>query len=82
MRDGSESEALVFKYHSSVKDVSRPLEVLSFGGAFCFGSRYQLAPQSRAIVKATVAVVVSISYRLAPEHKLSSGPIDVWDSVK
>jgi acetyl esterase/lipase len=82
MRDGFESEALIFKYHSSAKDARRPLVILSFGGAFCFGSRYQLAPQSRAIAKATGAVVVNISYRLAPEHKFPTGPNDVWDSVK
>lgn len=82
MRDGFGSKALVFKYHSSTKVVRRPLVALSFGGAFCFGSRFQLAPQSRAIAKATGAVVVNISYRLAPEHKFPTGPNDVWDSVK
>jgi acetyl esterase/lipase len=82
MRDGFESEALVFRSEEATKDTRRPLVVHSFGGAFCFGSRYQLTPQARDIVKATGAVVVNIPHRLAPEHKFPTAPNEVWDSVK
>lgn len=82
MRDEFESEALVFRFDDYIKDARRPLVVLVYGGAFCMGSVYGLAPQARDIAKTTGAVVVNISYRLAPEHKFPTGPNDVWDSVK
>ena len=79
MRDGYESEVRVHKPVSAPS--SSPLIVLCFGGGFVVGSNIQLGPYARAMAKVYGATVVTLSYRLAPEHKFPTAPNDVWDSV-
>lgn len=40
-----------------------------------------MAIEARALVRVFSAVVVNISYRLAPEHKFPQGWEDVWDNL-
>lgn len=58
-----------------------PLIVLGFGGGFIAGSNKQMAREAQALVRLFGAVVVNISYRLAPEHKFPVGVQDGWDNL-
>lgn len=79
MRDGFESELKIFQ-PTAKPAAGSPLIVLCFGGGFVVGDNEQLTPYSRALVKLFGAVVVNISYRLAPEHRFPAAPNDAWDS--
>src|SRR5579871_5121852 len=50
-----------------------PIILQIHGGGWVFGSIEETEPLSRHLAKATGAVVVSTSYRLAPEHKFPAG---------
>jgi len=77
MRDGFESR---IKIHKPV-DTTDPLIVLVFGGGFIVGNDEQLTPLGRATAKAFKATTITISYRLAPEHKFPTPAHDVEDSL-
>lgn len=77
MRDGFESR---IKIHKPV-DTTGPLIVLVFGGGFIVGNDEQLTPLGRATAKAFRATTITISYRLAPEHKFPTPAHDVEDSL-
>jgi acetyl esterase/lipase len=83
MRDGYENEARVFKCQTYPKSShGPPLVVLVYGGGFMSGSNLQFAPIARAIALECGAVVVTLSYRLAPEHKFPQPSEDIWDNVQ
>ncbi|KXL46650.1 hypothetical protein M433DRAFT_133943 [Acidomyces richmondensis BFW] len=52
------------------------------GGGWISGEKETMIPFSRALVRLFGAVVVCISYRLAPEYKFSTSQNDCWDSVQ
>jgi len=79
MRDGFESEVRIHK--PANPPAKSPLVVLYFGGGFVVGSNLQLGPYARAIAQLYGATVVTINYRLAPEHKFPTAPHDAWDST-
>ncbi|TKX23817.1 alpha/beta hydrolase fold-containing protein 16 [Elsinoe australis] len=81
MRDGYESEIKVYQPEKPAAGGS-PLVVLIYGGGFVMGENRQLGPYGRGLVQLYNAVAVTISYRLAPEHKFPVGPNDAWDSFK
>jgi acetyl esterase/lipase len=59
-----------------------PLIVLLHGGGFCFGSLEEMTAYGRSFVSLFGAVVVSITYRLAPEHVFPAGHKDGWETLK
>ncbi|KAF9871463.1 alpha beta hydrolase fold-3 domain-containing protein [Colletotrichum karsti] len=81
MRDGYQSETRIHKPESPSGD-KHPLIVLIYGGGFVMGHCTQLSPYARIAAKVFNAVVVNISYRLAPVHKFPAAPNDAWDSLK
>ncbi|KAK2040093.1 hypothetical protein LZ31DRAFT_587369 [Colletotrichum somersetense] len=80
MRDGYQSETRIHKPPSP--DGKHPLLVFIYGGGFIMGHCTQLSPYACIAAKLFNAVVVNISYRLAPTHKFPAAPNDVWDSLK
>jgi acetyl esterase/lipase len=80
MRDGYKSIAKVRKPKTASPKGS-PLIILAFGGGWISGSAEQMALEARALVRVFSAVVVNISYRLAPEHKFPQGWEDTWDNL-
>lgn len=80
MRDGYQAVAKVRKSKLSSVDGS-PLVILAFGGGWIAGDNEQMIVEARALVRAFSAVVVNISYRLAPEHKFPQGWEDSWDNL-
>ncbi|KAK5127090.1 hypothetical protein LTR85_008450 [Meristemomyces frigidus] len=81
MRDGFKSTIKVHK-PSSPPSSGSPLIVLIFGGGWISGGKDQMTPFARPMVRLFGAVVVNISYRLAPEHKFPKSQEDSWDGVK
>jgi acetyl esterase/lipase len=78
MRDGFESQ---IKIHRPTGKSGGPLLVLVYGGGFVVGNNQQLTPYGRGLARAFDAVVVTIAYRLAPEHKFPTAPNDVEDTL-
>ena len=80
MRDGFQSKLKVLKPVNKPAGGS-PLVVFAFGGGWVGGDCEQGTAFGRMLVKAFGAVVVQISYRLAPEHKFPTAHHDAWDSL-
>jgi acetyl esterase/lipase len=80
MRDGHQSNAKIRKPRVASQN-GCPLIILAFGGGWISGSADQMALEARALVRVFSAVVVNISYRLAPEHKFPQGWEDAWDNL-
>ncbi len=59
-----------------------PVILQIHGGGWAFGSIEETEPLSRHLAKATGAVVVSTSYRLAPENKFPAGLNDCEAALK
>lgn len=59
---------------------SGPFPVLVFyhGGGWVLGSRDSIDPPVRSLVNRAGCVVVSVDYRLAPEHKFPAAPEDCY----
>jgi acetyl esterase/lipase len=78
MRDGFESQ---IKVHKPAGKSGGPLLVLVYGGGFVVGNNQQLTPYGRGLARAFDAVVVTIAYRLAPDHKFPTAPNDTEDTL-
>lgn len=59
----------------------RPLVVLYHGGGFVLGSVAASDPQARRMAEDLDAVVVSVDYRLAPEHRFPAGLRDAYAAL-
>lgn len=74
--------ALVFKEPGTGKGRKlRPLHIEIHGGAFMGGTAEGMAPFDHRVAKETGAVVVSITYRFAPEHVFPAAIDDVDDTI-
>ncbi|KAG9604179.1 alpha/beta-hydrolase, partial [Aureobasidium melanogenum] len=80
MRDGYGSEIVVTSPPKTPADGS-PLVALIFGGGWAIGTAYQQIPYARSLSALYDATVVTLSYRLAPEHPFPIAQNDVYDSV-
>ncbi len=61
---------------------SLPLVMLVHGGAFIAGSIAQAEPVALALADTIPAIVVSTTYRLAPEHPFPASPDDVGAALR
>jgi acetyl esterase/lipase len=80
MRDGHSSEIIITAPPQTPGNGS-PLIALLFGGGWAIGSAYQQLPYARSLSAIYGATVVTLSYRLAPEHPFPISQNDVYDSV-
>ncbi|VUC36290.1 unnamed protein product [Clonostachys rosea] len=80
-RDGGTQRALVYE-PSTVDGNSRPLLVLIHGGGFCYGSPEMEGASCVKAAERYGCVAISLSYRLAPEHKFPTATDDCWDALK
>jgi acetyl esterase len=58
-----------------------PVVVHFHGGGFVFGSPEWIDPVSRVLANRSGCVVVSVDYRLAPEHPYPAAPDDAYAAV-
>ncbi len=81
MRDGTEIAARV--YAQTTPDPSSPIPVFLYmhGGGFVVGSLDSHEPLCRGIASRCDAAVLSIAYRLAPEHKFPTAFEDCVDAL-
>ena len=61
-----------------------PLPVLLYfhGGGFTIGSSSTHEPLCRSLAKLADCAVVSVDYRLAPEHRFPTAVFDAWDAMQ
>lgn len=59
-----------------------PAMVFYHGGGFVIGNIEIYDPLCRRIARIANATVISVEYRLAPEHKFPSAVIDAYDALK
>lgn len=64
------------------KQGALPLLVFFHGGGFVVGSIDTHDAQCRVLCHASECAVVSVDYRLAPEHKFPAAFEDCWDAVR
>ncbi len=58
-----------------------PLFVVIHGGGFVIGSVESRDPQCRLVCRDAECIVVSVDYRLAPEHPYPAAPDDCWAAL-
>jgi acetyl esterase len=61
---------------------AKALVVYFHGGGWCAGSVALSDPDCRVLAERAAAVVLSVDYRLAPEHPYPAGPDDCWAAVR
>lgn len=59
-----------------------PVVVFYHGGGFCLGDLDTHDPVARAHAVGAEAIVVSVGYRLAPEHPFPAGVDDCWAALQ
>lgn len=74
-------KALIFKAPSTNNGRLRPLHVDIHGGAFIGGLPENMAVFDERVDKETGAVVVSISFRLAPEHVFPAAIVTFYAAI-
>jgi acetyl esterase len=62
-------------------DPDLPVVVYLHGGGWTIGSMEQFDPIVRQVANATGAIVVSVDYRLAPEHPFPAPSDDCWTAL-
>jgi len=62
-------------------ETAKALVVYFHGGGWCAGSVALSDPDCRVLAKRSEAAVVSVDYRLAPEHPFPAGPDDCWAAL-
>ncbi len=83
-RDGAELHAELVVPHARADDAPRPWPVLLYlhGGGFTIGSVATHASLCRHLAHLAHAAVLSVDYRLAPEHKFPTAVHDAWDALQ
>ncbi|MEI7591857.1 MAG: alpha/beta hydrolase [Actinomycetes bacterium] len=78
---GPAGEIPIRVYHPDARG-SRPGILLWFhGGGWCLGNLQSGDGPARQLASSSGAVVVSVEYRLAPEHPFPAGPEDCWAAL-
>ena len=79
MRDGHALQARLWMSH--VSDNSQPVLLYFHGGGFTIGSVATHEVLCRHLAHLAQCAVVSVDYRLAPEHPYPTAVHDAWDSL-
>src|SRR5437868_6385585 len=82
VRDAQAGGVPVRVYRPDPGDQTLPVVVYFHGGGWVFGSVRRNDALARDLALRTAAVVVSIDYRLAPEHPFPAAAEDAWTVVR
>lgn len=80
--NGSTQRLLVHRPTAAGASDARPIVVNFHGGGWCLGTPEQSAWLASHVAAGTGAVVVSPSYRLAPEHPYPAAVDDAWAALR
>ncbi len=69
-------------YRPDGDQTSLPVFLFIHGGGFVIGSIESRDPQCRLICRDANCIVVSLDYRLAPEHPFPAPPEDCWSGLQ
>lgn len=78
-RDG---HALPLRVYAPDRDAGHPLLLYLHGGGFVIGSIATHDALCRQLCAASGAMVASLGYRLAPEHRFPTAVHDAWDALR
>ncbi|PTL54774.1 alpha/beta hydrolase [Paraconexibacter algicola] len=83
-QDGPDTEGIPARYYLPQDLADGPAGVLVWfhGGGWVMGDLAGIDPACRAICAASGHAVLSIDYRLAPEHPFPAGLDDAWSAVR
>lgn len=79
---GAEGDIRARIYWPDTDATDLPIFVFIHGGGFVIGSVESRDPQCRLICRDTPCIVVSLDYRLAPEHPFPAAPDDCWAALQ
>jgi acetyl esterase len=80
---GSEAEIPVRLYRPAARqDGTLPLVVYYHGGGWVIGSRQTHDPICRLLANKVHCLVLSVDYRMAPEHPFPAAVVDAFDALK
>ncbi len=79
---GERGDIGVRVYWPQVADRPLPVVVFYHGGGFALGNLDTHDPVARAHAVGAEAIVVSVDYRLAPEHPFPAGVDDCWAALQ
>ncbi|WP_219462128.1 alpha/beta hydrolase [Nonomuraea rhizosphaerae] len=82
VRDESAAGVPIRVYRADRGDRALPVVVYFHGGGWVFGSVKRSDAIGRDLAVRTGAVVVSVDYRLAPEHRFPAAADDAWAVVR
>jgi acetyl esterase len=68
-------------YRAEGTPAGAPVVIWIHGGGWVIGDLASADPTARKLANRTGAVVVSVEYRLAPEHPFPAAPDDCWAAV-
>ncbi|KAI8712960.1 Abhydrolase-3 domain-containing protein [Fusarium sp. LHS14.1] len=80
-RDGSSILAYVYAPVQETSTDALPILLFFHGGGFCIGSRHDDLESNRTIASKAGIIVVSVEYRLAPEHPFPQAIHDGFDAL-
>ena len=81
-RDGQSLPARLYASHAHKNGADLPLLLYLHGGGFTIGSIDTHDVLCRELARLAGCMVVSLGYRLAPEHKFPTASNDAWDALQ
>jgi acetyl esterase len=78
--DGRDLDARLYVPEGA--EATPPLVLFYHGGGWVIGDLESHDGTCRALARASKAAVLSVAYRLAPEHRYPAAPLDCFDALK
>ena len=76
------SSSIPIRVYSPESTAPLPVMVFFHGGGWVIGDLETHDRECRILSTGTPCIVVSVDYRLAPEHPFPAGHVDCWDAVR
>ncbi len=74
--------SIPIRIYTPVSDKPLPVMLFFHGGGWVIGDLDTHDRECRIIATGTPCIVVSVDYRLAPEHPFPAGHVDCWDALQ